>query len=79
LGGVAPGSADLQYIKSQAHLSWAAELAEGLSFHVEAGAGGCWYRAAGKGGGSWGCFSFGSKMVGVDNMLTCSTARAKHS
>lgn len=39
LGGAAPGADSLKYLKTQGHLSWAAQLAEGLSFHIETGAG----------------------------------------
>jgi hypothetical protein len=39
LGGAAPGASSLKYLKTQGHLSLAARLAEGLSFHIEAGAG----------------------------------------
>lgn len=49
LGGAAPGGGSLKYLKSQGHLSWAAQLAEGLSFHIEAGAGAGWW------GGRCGC------------------------
>jgi hypothetical protein len=40
IGGLAPGAEKLRYVRPQAHGSWAAALADGLSLHVEAAAGG---------------------------------------
>lgn len=39
VGGMAPGTANLRYVRNQAHASWAAALTEGLSVHVEAATG----------------------------------------
>eukprot|EP00775_Hariotina_reticulata_P009504 gene9504-9667_t len=50
LGGAAPGSSNLRYIRQQTQLSWAAPLADGISFHVE-GAAGLVFRLPGKAGG----------------------------
>jgi hypothetical protein len=39
IGGLAPGAAQLRYVRQQVHASWAAALTDSLSLHIEAATG----------------------------------------